>query len=82
AAMPAIAPQEPIRFDTRPPLSRAEPQAQGGLSVGDINIEVTASPGMDERQIGQLVAQEVQRALAEAQHSAAARQRSSLRDID
>lgn len=82
AAMPAIAPPEPIQFDTRPPLSRAEPQAQGGLTLGDININVNATPGMDERQVGQLVAQEVQRALAEAERSAAARRRSSLRDID
>lgn len=82
AAMPAIAPQEPIRFDTRPPLSRAEPQAQGGLSVGDINIEVNAAPGMDKRQIGQIVAQEVQRALAEQRDQLNARRRSSMWDTE
>jgi len=82
AAMPGITPQEPIRFDTRPPLSQPASRESGGLTMGDVNIEVNAAPGMDERQLAQYVAQEVQRALAQAQHDASARRRSSLRDID
>ncbi|MCZ0930308.1 phage tail tape measure protein [Halomonas janggokensis] len=82
AAMPAIEQQAPIQFDTRPPLSAPSPQASGGLTMGDINITVTPAQGMNEQQLAQYVAQEVQRALANAQREAQARQRSSMRDID
>ncbi|MEO1852723.1 phage tail tape measure protein [Chromohalobacter sp.] len=82
AAMPSVAQQAPIQFDTRPPLSQSAPRESGGLTMGDINIEVNAAPGMDERQLAQYVAQEVQRALEDAQREQAARRRSSLHDID
>ncbi|MDF9433013.1 phage tail tape measure protein [Chromohalobacter israelensis] len=82
AAMPSVAQQAPIQFDTRPPLSQPAPRESGGLTMGDINIEVNAAPGMDERQLAQYVAQEVQRALEDAQREQAARRRSSLHDIE
>lgn len=81
AAMPSIEQPTPIQFDTRPPLSAPSAQA-GGLTMGDININVTPAPGMNEQQLAQYVAQEVQRALANAQRDAQARQRSSMRDLD
>lgn len=37
---------------------------------------------MNEQQLAQYVAQEVQRAIANAQRDAQARQRSSMRDLD
>jgi TP901 family phage tail tape measure protein len=80
-AMPNIEQQAPIQFDNRPPLTAASTQASG-FSMGDININVTPAPGMNEQQLAQYVAQEVQRALQNAQRDAQARQRSSLRDID
>ncbi|NWO55005.1 phage tail tape measure protein [Chromohalobacter israelensis] len=82
AAMPSVAQQAPIQFDTRPPLSQPAPRESGGLTMGDINIEVNAAPGMDERQLAQYVAQEVQRALAEQQDQINARHRSSMRDLE
>lgn len=82
AAMPGITQQEPIRFDTRPPIAAGAGQQaiDNRVTIGDIHVQ--AAPGMDERQLAQYVAQEVQRALAQAQHDANARRRSSLRDID
>lgn len=74
---------EPIQFDTRPPLNAASAQPSGGLTIeGGININVTSTPGMDERQLAQYVAQEVRRALDDAQRDAQARQRSSMWDLD
>lgn len=81
AAMPSIEQHAPIQFDNRPPLTASSAQA-GGFTMGDININVTPAPGMNEQQLAQYVAQEVQRALANAQRDAQARQRSSLRDLD
>ncbi|HBQ06244.1 MAG TPA: phage tail tape measure protein, partial [Halomonas sp.] len=80
-AMPSIEQQAPIQFDNRPPLTAQSTQASG-FSMGDININVTPAPGMNEQQLAQYVAQEVQRALTNAQRDAQARQRSSLRDLD
>ncbi|WP_249977615.1 phage tail tape measure protein [Vreelandella olivaria] len=83
AAMPHIEHQAPIQFDTRPPLSAPSTQAGGGITIeGGINIHVTPAPGMNEQQLAKYVAQEVQRALANAQRDAQARRRSSLRDLD
>ncbi|MCW4148542.1 phage tail tape measure protein [Halomonas sp. 18H] len=82
AAMPAIEQPAPIQFDNRPPLTQASTQAGSGFSMGDININVTPAQGMDERQLAQYVAQEVERALANAQRENQARRRSSLWDID
>ncbi|MDN7131766.1 phage tail tape measure protein [Halomonas sp. MC140] len=73
---------EPIKFDNRPPLAASSVQASGGFTMGDININVTPAPGMNEQQLAQYVAQEVQRAIASAQRDAQARQRSSMRDLD
>lgn len=73
---------EPITFDTRPPLNALSAQASNGFTMGDININVTPAPGMNEQQLAQYVAKEVQRALTNAQRDAQARQRSSLRDLD
>ncbi len=80
-AMPHIEQQAPIQFDNRPPLTATSTQANG-FTMGDININVTPAPGMNEQQLAQYVAQEVQRALTNAQRDAQARQRSSLRDLD
>lgn len=82
AAMPGIDAGEPIRFDTRPPIAAGGGQElnDNRVTIGDIHVQ--AAQGMDERQLAQYVAQEVQRALAQAQHDASARRRSSLRDID
>ncbi|MEG3080842.1 phage tail tape measure protein [Halomonas sp. 5021] len=82
AAMPAIEQPAPIQFDNRPPLTQASAQTGSGFSMGDINISVTPAQGMDERQLAQYVAQEVERALANAQRESQARRRSSLWDID
>jgi len=69
-----------IGIDTRAPLSASR---RDGLTVyGGINIEVNATPGMDENALANQVAAEVQRALAEAENRSAARQRSAFHDID
>ncbi|SPJ35241.1 phage tail tape measure protein [Kushneria phyllosphaerae] len=80
AAMPSISPSEPIRFDTRPPLAAGGGQQRVDQSITLGDIHITASPGMDERQLAQYVAQEVQRALAQAQRDQGARRRSSMYD--
>lgn len=82
AAMPSISSGEPIRFDSRPPLAAGGGQqsADYSISIGDINVQ--PSPGMDERELAQYVAQEVQRALAQAQRDQGARRRSSMWDRD
>lgn len=79
ATLPAVATAD-VPIDTRPPLSAA---AGGGLTIqGGINIEINASPGMDERALARLVNAEVQRAIEAASRDAAARRRSSFYDID
>ncbi|MCK0744122.1 phage tail tape measure protein [Chromohalobacter nigrandesensis] len=82
AASPDIAQQEPIRFDTRPPLAAGGGQqsVDNSVNIGDIHVQAT--PGMDERQLAQYVAQEIQRALADAQREQDARNRSSMLDRD
>ncbi len=82
AAMPGIDQSSPIQFDTRPPIAAGAGQQtiDNRITLGDINVQAT--PGMDERQLAQYVAQEVQRALDQAQRDSEARRRSSLRDID
>lgn len=82
AASPDIAQQAPIQFDTRPPLAAGGGQqsVDNSVNIGDIYVQPT--PGMDERQLAQYVAQEVQRALANAQREQDARRRSSLHDIE
>ena len=79
--MPSIEQQAPIQFDNRPPLSAPSAQS-GGFTMGDININVTPAPVMNDQQLAQYVAQEVQRALTNAKRDAQARQRSSMRDLD
>lgn len=78
AATPALA--SPVAIDHRPPVAR---QAGGGdvhynVSIGDIH----AAPGMNEQQLAQYVANEVQRALASAKQDAAAARRSALYDTE
>lgn len=69
-----------IDFDTRPPLSSAN---SGSLVIhGGINIEINATPGMNEEALAKRVASEVQRALEAAQRDAAIRRRSAFHDID
>ncbi|WP_445620651.1 phage tail tape measure protein [Kushneria sp. Sum13] len=82
AAMPSITSSEPIRFDTRPPLAAGGGQQRVDQSITLGDIHITASPGMDERQLAQYVAREVQRALAQAQRNQGARSRSSMMDRD
>ncbi|MCI0508620.1 TP901 family phage tail tape measure protein [Chromohalobacter marismortui] len=82
AASPDIAQQAPIQFDNRPPLAagRGQQSVDNSVTIGDIHVQ--PAPGMDERQLAQYVAQEVQRALEDAQREQAARRRSSLHDIE
>lgn len=82
AATPGIDTGEPIRFDTRPPISAGGGQQHidNSLTLGDITV--TAAPGMDEQALARYVAAEVQRALADAQRQQAARGRSSMWDQD
>lgn len=70
----------PVQFDSRPPLAS---QGGGGdvhITIGDINVH--AAPGMDEQALARLVAQEVQRALSNAERDAATRRRSAFHDLD
>ncbi|WP_353981682.1 phage tail tape measure protein [Salinicola endophyticus] len=80
AAMPSFDAGEPIRFDTRPPISAAGGQQPADYSIHIGAINVTPGPGMDEQTLARYVAQEVQRALADAQRQQAARRRSSMWD--
>ncbi|WP_416139061.1 hypothetical protein ACM26W_01225 [Halomonas sp. HK25] len=67
-------------FDARPPLTAP---SGGGLTLnGGININVQATPGMDEQALARYVGAEVQRALANAERDADARRRSAFHDID
>ncbi|SDJ88355.1 hypothetical protein [Billgrantia gudaonensis] len=69
-----------IAIDRRPPMAAP---AGGGLVIqGGINIEIHATPGMNEQALAGYVRAEVQRALAEAERDARARQRSALYDTD
>lgn len=70
-----------IPIDTRPPM--AAPAAGGGVTVqGGINIEIHATPGMDEQALARYVAAEVRRALDAAARDADVRRRSAFHDID
>ncbi|OLO03327.1 phage tail tape measure protein [Salinicola socius] len=82
AAMPGIDAGDPIRFDTRPPISTGGSQQiiDNSIHLGDINVP--AAPGVDAQEMARLVAIEVQRALADAQRQQAARGRSSMWDRD
>lgn len=83
AAAPSAEPitLDAIEFDTRPPIT-ASP-ATGGVTIhGGINIEIHATPGMDEQALARYVAAEVQRALDRAARDAAARRRSAFHDLD
>ncbi|MFP3343329.1 phage tail tape measure protein [Halomonas sp. SIMBA_159] len=73
-----------IQIDARPPLqSHASAAPSGGLVIhGGINIEVHASPGMDEQALARLVNEQVQRALQDAERRAAAASRRNFHDND
>lgn len=66
-----------VTMDTRPPISAARPAAAAS-AASPINITINAAPGMNEQQLAQLVAREVER----IQRQAAARSRSRLTDKD
>ncbi|MCE3028580.1 phage tail tape measure protein [Salinicola sp. DM10] len=72
----------PITLDTRAPLTAGGTAAASDnrVQIGDIHIH--AAPGMDENALARQVAQEVQRALEQAQRERAAYQRSSMWDRD
>lgn len=81
---PAIDAAGSLQIDRRPAMAAA-PASSGssGLTVtGGINIEVNAAPGMGEQALARYVAQEVQRALRDAEQRSQARRLSSMRDID
>ncbi|MCT8467005.1 phage tail tape measure protein [Chromohalobacter canadensis] len=79
AAATPIANDVPI--DTRAPLQ--SPSGGSGINIhGGINIEVNASPGMDEQALARYVRAEVERALADASRDAEARRRSAFHDTD
>ncbi|TSJ88197.1 phage tail tape measure protein [Chitinimonas sp. BJB300] len=73
---PVMANATPVKIDSRPPLSR--PAASAQAAPAPINITINAAPGMDERKLAQLVAQEI----ARQQRSAQAANRSRLADRD
>jgi hypothetical protein len=81
ASMPSMEASDPLPMDTRPPLSAP---ATGGstINLGDININIQATPGMNEQSLAQYVAREVERALEQAARQQAARTRSTLHDLD
>jgi phage-related protein len=80
---PAIDAAGSLQIDRRPAMSAAPAGGSSGLTVtGGINIEVNATPGMDEQALARYVAQEVQRALRDAEQRSQARRLSSMRDID
>ncbi len=88
SAQPPFAPElallgpTPITLDTRAPLTAGgpPPASDNRVQIGDIHIH--AAPGMDENALARQVAQEVQRALEQAQRERAAYQRSSMWDRD
>jgi len=73
-----------IQIDARPPLqSHASAAPSAGLVIhGGINIEVHASPGMDEQALARMVNEQVQRALKDAERRAAAASRRNFYDND
>ncbi|SMB82412.1 phage tail tape measure protein, lambda family [Pasteurella testudinis DSM 23072] len=68
---------QPFTIDNRPPLA-AKPQAAQLHSPMTVNITINAAAGQNELQI----AQQVQRALEDAERQRQAKLRSSLRDRD
>lgn len=71
---PAFA--SPVKFDTRPAISRAAPAATAPL--GPIQIIINQAPGQNAQDI----AAEVEKAINKIRSRDAARQRSSMRDKD
>ncbi|WP_367863209.1 phage tail tape measure protein [Pseudomonas guariconensis] len=72
-----IGTERPMTMDNRPPLSAAAPaSAPGGQAPAPIIIQVHAAPGMDEQQLAQLVAVQVDKIQRQKQ----ARGRSALSD--
>lgn len=78
ASMPALA--GGIGIDHRPPVRAGASARPAQINLGGIHIH--AAPGMDERALAEYVAAEVQRALTQAQHDAAAERRSALYDTE
>ena len=67
-----------LPLDNRPPLSQPGAAASQSAAASPINITVNAAPGMDERALARMVAQEIDK----AQRQQAARGRSRLTDRD
>ncbi|OHV11193.1 phage tail tape measure protein [Kushneria phosphatilytica] len=75
-AAPGIDQGEPIRFDSRPPLSQQAAPSYTDNSTSHYTITITAPPGSDEHAIAKAVSRELDR----REQERAARQRSSMWD--
>lgn len=78
AAMPSIEQQAPIQFDNRPPLSSQASVQHVDNSSNHYHITINAAPGSDAHEIASIVGRELDR----RERDKAARNRSSLRDLD
>lgn len=71
----AFAGEPPIKWDTRPPISQSQAAAAAATTTTNY-FTINAAPGMNEQQLAQLVAREIDR----LNRQQAANARSSLRD--
>lgn len=85
AAQPAIAAPEmlqgidqPLRFDSRPPLQSGQQQGSAVSQPANITINIHAAPGMDTAELARLVRQELEKAQQQQQ----IRQRSRFGDLE
>lgn len=81
---PAIDAGRSIALDSRPAMPSPSVGGQGGgvTMNNEINIEINATPGMDEKAIAREVSSQVQRALNKAARQSAASKRRNLFDND
>lgn len=79
AAAPGMAGQGPVRFDSRPPLQAAAPQAPAPMAAGaSYSITINPAPGMDPQAIARAVSAELDR----RERAKRSRVLSQLSDID
>lgn len=79
AAAPGMAGQGPVRFDSRPPLQAAAPQAPAPMAAGaSYSITINPPPGMDPQAIARAVSAELDR----RERAKRSRVLSQLSDID
>lgn len=79
AAAPGMAGQGPVRFDSRPPLQAAAPQAPAPVAAGaTYSITINPAPGMDPQAIARAVSAELDR----RERAKRSRVLSQLSDID